>query len=80
VVEPSFDHSTFTRNRERLLDAHVSRQFFDEVVIQADGLNLLSDEHWRHCVAGGPCPGRSASNRNNAHWTWRSPARLNRIV
>ena len=32
LVEPSFDHSTFTRNRERLLDAHVSRQFFDEVV------------------------------------------------
>ena len=36
LVEPSFDHSTFTRNRERLLDAHVSRQFFDEVVMQAD--------------------------------------------
>jgi transposase len=46
LVEPSFDHSTFTRNRDRLLDAHVSRQFFDEVVMQADGLDLLSDEHF----------------------------------
>jgi transposase len=46
LVEPSFDHSTFTRNRDRLLDAHVSRQFFDEVVLQADGLDLLSDEHF----------------------------------
>jgi IS5 family transposase len=46
MVEPSFDHSTFTRNRDRLLDAHVSRQFFDEVVMQADALDLLSDEHF----------------------------------
>lgn len=46
MVEPSFDHSTFTRNRERLLRAHVSRQFFDEVVVQADRLHLLSDEHF----------------------------------
>lgn len=46
MVEPSFDHSTFTRNRDRLLDAHVSRQFFDEVVLQADRLDLLSDEHF----------------------------------
>jgi transposase len=46
MVEPSFDHSTFTRNRDRLLQAHVSRQFFDEVVLQADRLHLLSDEHF----------------------------------
>ncbi|MBV9581430.1 MAG: IS5 family transposase [Chloroflexi bacterium] len=46
LVETSFDHSTFTRNRQRLLDAHVSRQFFDEVVVQADRLHLLSDEHF----------------------------------
>ena len=36
----------FTRNRDRLLDAHVSRQFFDEVVLQADELDLLSNEHF----------------------------------
>src|SRR3954463_12029392 len=52
LVEPSFDHSTFTRNRDRLLDARVSRQFFDEVVLQADQLDLLSDEHARYDRVG----------------------------
>lgn len=46
LVEPSFDHSTFSRNRERLLRQQVSLQFFDEVVRQADRLHLLSDEHF----------------------------------
>ena len=46
LVEPSFDHSTFTKNRERVLQHRVSRQFFDEVVRQADQLYLLSDEHF----------------------------------
>src|SRR5579859_8021828 len=36
MVEPSFDHSTFSKNRERLLRHHVSREFFDAVVLQAD--------------------------------------------
>ena len=46
LVEPSFDHSTFTKNRERLLGQQVSREFFDAVVRQADQLHLLSDEHF----------------------------------
>jgi transposase len=46
IVEPSFDHSTFSRNRERLLRQRVSLLFFDEVVRQADRLHLLSDEHF----------------------------------
>ena len=46
VVEPSFDHSTFSKNRERLLRARVGQRFFDEVVLQADALHLLSDEHF----------------------------------
>jgi transposase len=45
-VEPSFDDSTFTRNRERRLQAQVSVKFFDEVVLQVDRLHLLSDEHF----------------------------------
>ncbi len=36
----------FTKNRQRLLDHHIARQFFDEVVYQAAGLGLLSDEHF----------------------------------
>jgi Transposase DDE domain len=45
LVEPSFDATTFTKNRQRLLQHEVAQRFFDEVVVQADGLGLLSDEH-----------------------------------
>jgi transposase len=46
LMEPSFDATVFTKNRQRLLKHDVARQFFDEVVRQADGLGLLSDEHF----------------------------------
>ena len=46
LVESSFDHSTFSKNRERLLGQQVSREFFDAVVLQADRQGLLSDEHF----------------------------------
>ncbi len=46
LLEPSFDHSTFSKNRARLLRHRVSREFFDAVVLQADRLHLLSDEHF----------------------------------
>lgn len=46
LMEPSFDHSTFSKNRERLLRQRVSQQFFDAVVLQADRLHLLSDTHF----------------------------------
>src|SRR5216683_1952838 len=44
--EASFDHSTFSRNRQRLLAHEVAGEFFRAVVEQARGLNLLSDEHF----------------------------------
>jgi transposase len=46
LMEPSFDQSTFSKNRGRLLRQAVAQQFFDEVVRQADALGLLSDEHF----------------------------------
>jgi transposase len=46
LMEPSFDQSTFSKNRGRLLQHVVAQQFFDEVVRQADALGLLSDEHF----------------------------------
>lgn len=46
LMEPSFDPTVFTKNRRRLLRHDVARQFFDEVVLQAAGLGLLSDEHF----------------------------------
>src|SRR2546428_173473 len=44
--EPSFDHSTFSRNRQRLLAHDLAREFFAGVVAQAGALHLLSDEHF----------------------------------
>src|SRR3954465_15894819 len=35
LMEPGFDASTFSKNRERLLRHEVGQQFFDEVVSQA---------------------------------------------
>ena len=46
LVEPSFDHSSFSKNRSRLLEHSIAQQFFDEVVAYARGLDLLSDEHF----------------------------------
>jgi transposase len=46
VAEASFDHSTFSRNRTRLLEHDAAREFFIRVVAQARSLQLLSDEHF----------------------------------
>ena len=46
LVEPSFDATTFTKNRERLLKHRVVQALFDEVVLEADRRGLLSDEHF----------------------------------
>jgi transposase len=44
--EASFDPSTFSRHRARLLEHAVADEFFRAVLAQARGLNLLSDEHF----------------------------------
>jgi transposase len=46
LMEPSFDQSTFSKNRGRLLKHVVAQQFFDEIVRQAAAVGLLSDEHF----------------------------------
>src|SRR5687768_14739076 len=38
--------TTFTKNRDRLLDGDVARAFFEDVVAQARGRGLLSAEHF----------------------------------
>jgi transposase len=43
---PSIDHSTFSRNRERLLEHDVARKFFEKVVQFADEKSLLSSDHF----------------------------------
>jgi len=44
--DPIWDHSTFTKNRDRLLEADIARRFFREVVDQTRGAKLLSDKHF----------------------------------
>jgi transposase len=44
--EPAFDHSTFSRNRMRLLRHDVAGEFFRTVVSEARELKLTSDEHF----------------------------------
>ena len=44
--EPVWDVTVFTKNRNRLLEADVARQFFQLVVEQARELDLMSDEHF----------------------------------
>jgi transposase len=41
-----WDHSTFSANRERLLNEAVARAFFDRVLALADWQGLVSDEHF----------------------------------
>jgi transposase len=44
--DPVWDASTFSANRERLLEHQIARDFFDHVLARASALNLLSDEHF----------------------------------
>ena len=44
--EPAFDHSTFSANRQRLLDHEAAKGFFFGVVNQARKKKLMSDEHF----------------------------------
>jgi len=44
--EPSFDHSSFSRNRARLLKHDVAREFFARIVEYAQDLGLMSDDHF----------------------------------
>ncbi|HKM80539.1 MAG TPA: IS5 family transposase [Candidatus Acidoferrum sp.] len=44
--EPGFDHSSFSRNRARLLEHDVAGEFFRTVVAEARELRLTSDEYF----------------------------------
>jgi len=45
-AEESFDHSSFSRNRQRLLEHEVAAKFLAEVVKTARSAGLMSDEHF----------------------------------
>lgn len=44
--EPPWDHSTYTKNRDRLIEHEVVRGLFGQVMEQAKAAKLLSDEHF----------------------------------
>lgn len=46
IAERVFDHSTFSKNRERLLNHDVTRQFFAAVRDEARRRDLLSEDHF----------------------------------
>ena len=46
MIEEPFDHSTFSKNRERLMQHDVAREFFMAVVEQARNAHLTSSEHF----------------------------------
>jgi transposase len=44
--DPVWDATTFTKNRDRLLEADIAKEFLAEVVAQARLRGLTSDEHF----------------------------------
>jgi transposase len=46
ITDPAFHHSTFSKNRDRLLEHDVARQFFRTVRQAADAADLLSADHF----------------------------------
>jgi transposase len=46
IMDPAFDPSTFSKNKSRLLEHQVSRQFFSAVLAEARQRQLLSEDHF----------------------------------
>src|SRR5574337_477903 len=46
IDEPIWDHSSFTKNRDRLIEAKVARKLLRRVVKRARAAQLLSNEHF----------------------------------
>lgn len=46
VDEPVWVPSVFSKNRDRLMEGDIAQRFFDQVLAQAEGAGLTSDEHF----------------------------------
>src|ERR1700761_8351804 len=44
--EPIWVPSVFSKNRDRLMEGDIAQRFFDQVLRQAEGAGLTSDEHF----------------------------------
>ena len=65
IDEPIWDHSSFTKNRDRLIEARVARKLLRRMVRKAKKAQLLSNELCR--ARGGPGDARPASLAAAAH-------------
>ena len=77
VDEPAWDHSTFSKNRDRLLDGEVAAKFLAAVLNRPKVKRLLSSQHFS---ADGPLPGQRRIAEMDS-WTTRrsiSSIRLHR--
>jgi transposase len=62
--DPVWTPTTFTKNRDRLLEGEIARAFFEDVTAQAHALRLLSDEHF---TVPGPPPDDPGNPTVNFH-------------
>jgi transposase len=46
IDDPVWDHSTFSKNRDRLLEADIARKFLKSILEHKEVAPLLSDEHF----------------------------------
>jgi transposase len=46
IMDPAFDASTFPKNKQRLLEHHVTREFLGAILAQAQRQKLLSADHF----------------------------------
>ena len=46
ILDPVFDHSTFSKNRDRLMEHDVAGRFFEAIRSEARRRHLLSSEHF----------------------------------
>jgi len=91
LEDPVWDHSTFSKNRDRLLAHRVVEGFFAEVLRQAEAKGLLSKEHfsvdgtliqaWASQKSFRPKDGsddqRPGGGGRNAQADWKGQARSN---
>ncbi len=55
IIDPAFDASTFSKNKERLLESEVARKFLVVILEEARQRKLLSEDHFtvKRYIAGG---------------------------
>lgn len=90
IQDDAWDHSTFSKNRDRLIEHDASRARFERVLAQARGKGLLSSEHFsvdgtlvrawashKSVVPKEGAPPPSGGSKNNPEVDFRGKPRTN---